>query len=196
MTSTTTMTPEAANQILKATEALVRDLATRFTETRDRLAKMAKEGDSRILQSSSHIAAKADLEDEVAELAKSLETARTDLVEAQQLHQEALQAAYEDALPAILDRRHELAEKADQLISDLNATLAKIMKLNGQEVASRDAARQGGSGILRQDKIVSGWVMSHIPALRSIRGPGSLVVYPMCRGDLAKIYGPYAEEEA
>ncbi len=194
MTSTTTMTPEAANQILKATEALVQDLATRFTETRDRLAKMAKEGDSRILQSSSHIAAKADLEDEVAELAKSLETARTDLVEAQQLHQEALQAAYEDALPAILDRRHELAEKADQLISDLDGTLRQILDLSNQEVIARRAAGKEGSGLLRQDKIVTGWVAAHLPALRSLRGSGSATVYPLCRDPLAEIYGPYEED--
>ena len=194
--TTTINDPQATAGAQREAETRVASLAEQFTHARDRLKEMDQEGDSRVIGSSTFIAERAKVDQLVTELAMALEHSRADLTDAREAHQAALVTAYQDALPAILDRRHQLADEADKLIADLNATLAKIMKLNGLEVASRDAAGQGGSGILRQDKIVSGWVMSHLPALRSIRGPGSLVVYPMCRGDLAKIYTPYAEEEA
>jgi len=194
--TTTTADPQATADVMKEAETRVASLAEQFTHARDRLKEMDQEGDSRITGSSTFIAERAKAAQDVTDLAQALEHSRADLGEAREAHQVALVTAYRDALPAISDRRHELAGEADKLIASLNATLASIMKLSNQEAKARDAAGRGGAGILRQDKIISGWVMSHLPALRSIRGPGSLVVYPMCRGDLAKIYGPYAEEEA
>ena len=192
--TTTTADPQATADVMKEAETRVHTLAEQFTHARDRLKEMNREGDSRVIGSSTFIAERAKVDQEVTELAMALEHSRADLKEAREAHQAALVAAYQDALPAILDRRHELAGEADKLITSLNTTLKQIMGLSNQEAKARDAAGQGGSGILRQDKIVSGWVMSHLSALRSIRGPGSLVVYPMCRGDLAKIYGPYEED--
>ena len=191
--TTTTADPQATADVMKEAETRVTSLAEQFTLARDRLKEMDQEGDSRVIGTSTFIAERAKVDQEVTELAMALEHSRADLTEAREAHQAALVAAYQDALPAILDRRNELAGEADKLITSLNATLKRIMELSNQETKARDAAGHGGAGILRQDKIISGWVMSHIPALRSMRGPGSLTVYPMCRGDLGDIYGPYTE---
>jgi chromosome segregation ATPase len=194
--TTTTTDPQATADVVSAAETLVQNLGAQFVETRDRLKELNREGDSRVTGSSTHISQRAKLDQEVTDLAMALEHSRADLKEAREAHQASLVAAYQDALPAILDRRHQLATEADKLITSLNTTLKRIMELSNQETKARDAAGQGGAGILRQDKIISGWVMSHIPALRSMRGPGSLTVYPICRGDLAAVYSPYTEEEA
>ena len=195
MTSTTTHVEEAVAAVTE-NETRTHDLSERFTRARDQLSEMSAERDSRVTSSARFISVKATAGKLVEGLALELEEARADLIDAREIHKATLVAAYQAVLPEILDRRHELAGEADKLIASLNTTLKRIMELSNQEAKARDAAGQGGAGILRQDKIISGWVMSHIPALRSMRGPGSLTVYPMCRGDLAAIYSPYTEEEA
>lgn len=190
----TIATPEAAADALKETETRVHDVAGRFTQLRDALTDLSKEGDRRVLGSSAHIAKKAKLEKQVQDLAVELEEAREALTQARSFHQEALEGHYEAILPEILDQRHRLAVEADEHISALNETLTEIMELNGKEFTARKLAGRGGADTLRADKIIAGWVAAHLPALRTMRSSG-IFVYSLCRRDLSAIYSKHEEKQ-
>ncbi len=192
MTSTTTHVEDAA-AVVTENESRTHDLSERFRRARDQLSKMSAEGDSRVLSSARFIAVKATAEKLVQGLAIELEEARADLTEARAAHEVALVAAYKEALPDIVNQRHDLATKADDLLASLDEVLREIMGLTQQEITARKSAGRDGAGYIRFDRIVSGWLLSHIPALRSLRGPGSLRVYPLSRQPLGDIFTKYEE---
>lgn len=182
-----TSTEAAVVEAQQATQQAAQD----FDEAKAAVTLFESEQDSSVLGSAKFIDARRKASEELEDAAEKLLRIRDHLAQAEAEHLRAKVAAYEELLPEIEGNLHQLAAEIDKELAALDSRYSQFIELSAKLATARKAADLSGPDILRTDRTLASHLIRHLPSIRSLRDPRTLVVYPHTRSALAEIYTPH-----